>query len=217
MIQELTVAEVACECRREAERFLRGEQHNDSFAFELFHRAVVERDEAAWAAILTQYRATLRRWLGDWQEDVDDAVSAAFERFWRAVNAQKFAGFTSVPSILQYLKLCAQTVNADRLRALQARALERTLDDAANLADVERIDELVASRVDASDFWREVRRILIDKRELQVIYFSYVIGLTPRAICERHVDEFPDVQQVYRLKRMALDRLRRHSTLQKYA
>ena len=209
MIQGLTVSELAHRCGEETGRYLRGEAHSDRFCFELFRRAVVERDEAAWAAVLAQYRETLRHWLGGRQEDADDGVSAAFERFWRAVSPQKFARFASLPAILQYLKMCAHTVNIDRLRASRLTAMEQTLDDAPEMPAVDMIEELVASRVDATAFWQEVRRILVDERELRVIYFSYVIGLTPRAICERQAGEFPNVQEVYRLKRMALDRLRR--------
>jgi len=208
MFQELTISEVARQCSDETTRYVRGEPHNDHFCFELFRRAVVERDEAAWEAVVAQYREALRRWLGDQQENADDGVSAVFERFWRAVNSQKFARFTSLAAILQYLKMCAHTTNMDRLRASRLTAMEQTLDDALDLPAADLVEELVVTRVDANAFWREVRRILVDERELRVIYLSYVIGLTPRAICERHVDEFPNVQEVYRLKRMALDRLR---------
>lgn len=208
MFQGLTVSEVARRCGDETARYVRGETHNDRFCFELFRRAVVERDEAAWAAVLAQYRETLRHWLGDQQDDADDGVSAVFERFWRAVNAQKFAGFTSLSSILQYLKMCAHTTTMDRLRASRLTALEQALDDDFDLPATDKVEESVVTRVDATAFWREVRRIVVDERELRVIYFSYVIGLTPRAICEHYAGEFPNVQEVYRLKRLALDRLR---------
>ena len=216
MIHTLTVSEVARRCGEETTRYLRGEPRDDRFCFDLFRRAVVEGDEEAWAAVLAQYRGTLRHWLGGWQEDVDDGVIAAFERFWRAVSPEKFARFASLPAVLQYMKMCAHTVKIDLQRASQLTALEQTLDDAPDLPAAGRIDELVASKVDAVAFWREVACILVDEREQRVIYLSYAIGLTPRAICERHAGEFPGVQEVYRLKRVALDRLRGVPALKRF-
>jgi DNA-directed RNA polymerase specialized sigma24 family protein len=217
MIQTLTVSELAHRCGEETARYLRGEPRSDRFCFELFRRAVIERDEAAWAAVLAQYREPVRHWLGGRQDDADDGVSAAFERFWHAISPEKFARFTSLPAILQYLKMCAHTVTIDRLRTSQLTAMEQTLDEAPELPDAGSIEELVASKVDAAAFWHEVQQILGDEREQRVIYFSYVIGLTPRAICAHYAGEFPSVQDVYRLKRLALDRLRRAPTLMRFA
>jgi DNA-directed RNA polymerase specialized sigma24 family protein len=216
MMEPLAVADLARRCGEETARYRRGEPHSDRYCFELFRRAVVERDDAAWAAVVAQYREPLRYWLGGPQEDSDEGVSAAFERFWRAVSAQKFARFSALPAILQYLKMCAHTVVIDRRRAMRVTALEQTLEEAPELPDGEEIEERVTNRVDAGAFWQEVRRILSDERELRVIYLSYVIGLTPRAICARFDGEFPNVQEVYRLKRSALERLRRVPTLQAF-
>ncbi len=41
-----------------------------------------------------------------------------------------------------------------------------------------------------------------------MIYLSYAQGLCPREICARHTARFPRVQDVYRIKRGALSRLR---------
>ncbi|MGH2343787.1 MAG: hypothetical protein ACRDG4_01070, partial [Chloroflexota bacterium] len=47
------------------------------------------------------------------------------------------------------------------------------------------------------------------ERERRVIYLSYVVGLSPREIHARQGGEFPRMDEIYRLKRTALDRLRR--------
>jgi hypothetical protein len=61
--------------------------------------------------------------------------------------------------------------------------------------------------------WRQVSAALADEQERLVLYLSYVIGMTPRQIKDRHTDRFPDVGEVYRLKRAALLRLRHHPGL----
>jgi len=50
-----------------------------------------------------------------------------------------------------------------------------------------------------------------------VLYLSCVVGFSPREIQARHARDFPDVTAVYRLKRVALDRLRRAPELRALA
>jgi len=63
-VERLTVPELARRCAVEMERYRRREPHADHFGFELFRRAVVERSDAAWAALYAQYAETVRWWLG---------------------------------------------------------------------------------------------------------------------------------------------------------
>jgi len=160
--------------------------------FEVFRHAIVRRDDLAWEALYARYGAMVRGWLGAGVGDGDEAVVLVFERFWRAVDAEKFARFDTLPAVLQYLKACARTARLDQ--ALSAR---------------EDVADLVAGRVDAPGFWRTVRGVLVGEREELVFHLSYVVGLSPREICARHSARFPDVAEVYRLRRNLLDRLRR--------
>ncbi len=210
-----TVAELAALCGAETARYLAGQSFVERFCFELFRCAVVLRDDDAWAAVYHQYRDVVCRWVGASREQDDSTVLAAFERFWRAVDAAKFARFSSLAGVLQYLKMCALSARLDGARA-DRHAGEASLDDgaAAEPADPGMgMEESVVARIDGTAFWARVRAVLGDEREQLVIYLSYVIGLTPRDIHARHRERFADVQEVYRLKRVALDRLRRASDL----
>lgn len=210
MIETLTVAELAQHCGEETNRYLRRETYVERFCLELFRRAIVQRDDAAWAAVYDQYAAVVRRWLRTRPDEEEEGVVIAFERFWRAVDATKFAAFTSLSGVLQYLKMCAVTAQMDRARAARSSVAMESLDEGAHdRPGREDVEETVAAGVDASHFWRTVQDLLHDERERLVVYLSYVIGLSPRAICARHSVEFPDVTEVYRLKRTVLDRLRR--------
>jgi RNA polymerase sigma factor (sigma-70 family) len=178
---------------------------------ELFRRAVMQRDEGAWAAIYDQYADFVRRWLRARSDEHDELVLAAFERFWYAVDAEKMARFGCLAAILQYLKLCAHTARLDRIRGARVEAAEEPLDESAYalLAAPDTISETVAARLDRRAFWDAVQACLPNERERQVLYLSYVVGMTPREICAQHRDAFPVVSDVYRHKRNALDRLRR--------
>ncbi len=213
-----TVAELAALCRAETARYLAGQSFVERFCFELFRCAVVLRDDDAWAAIYHQYRDVVCRWVGaaQGQQGQDDAtVLAAFERFWRAVDAAKFARFGSLAGVLQYLKMCALSARLDAARA-DRHAADESLDDGATAEPAHPgigMEEGVDARIDGAAFWARVGAVLVDERERLVIYLSYVIGLTPRDIHARHGERFADVKEVYRLKRAALDRLRRASDL----
>ena len=214
MLETLTVSDLARQCREETQRYLRREPYAERYCHELFRRAILSRDEDAWAAVYHQYAGVVRRWLGALPDD-DEDVTTVFERFWKALDAAKFARFSSLPAILQYLKMCAHTTRLDKARAGRAAKLDEPLTETTVEAHTDdSIEQRMADRVDAPAFWETIRAHLRSDRERRLIYLSYVIGLSPRAICERFNAEFPDVGEVYKLKRSILDRLRRVQELQ---
>jgi len=208
-------AELALRCREETARYLRHEPYAEHFCLELFRQALQHHDDVAWTALYQQYADLVRRWLDAPPQDADADVGAVFARFWHAVDADRFARFGSLGAVLQYLKMCAQSVRMDRARTAHARAVEEQLDDAIHaLPARDDVAALVDGRLDGAALWRAVQEHLPDERERLVIYLSYAIGLPPREICARHAARFPDVAEVYRLKRRALDRLRHTPALQ---
>ncbi len=180
---------------------------DDNYA--LFERAIARRDDAAWADIYARYGDLVRRWLGFGWDNADEGVATTFVRFWHAMDAEKLARFTSVAAVLRYLKLCAQTTRLDHVRATYHRACEEPLDDTTSVTAAPGVlEETVLSRADRLAFWDAVQACLTDRREREVIYLSYVRGLCPREIYARHAERFPCIQDVYRIKRGALNRLR---------
>ncbi len=208
--ETLTIVKLSRLCKEDACCYLQREPYTQCFCLELFRRAVVERDDAAWAAVYAQYADTVRRWLALPGADGDEGVAAVFERFWQAVDGAKFTRFPSLAAVLQYLKVCAYTVRIDRARSARATDSAWSLDASEHsLPARDNVEETVAGRLDAASFWAVVRALLDDEREGLVLYLSYVMGLSPREIRARHAGHFPDVAEVYRLKRNVLDRLRR--------
>jgi len=206
----LTIVRLSRRCKEEACCSLQRVPSLSCVCLELFCRAVVEREDAAWVAVYAQYAGMVRRWLALPEAEGDEGVAIVFERFWQAVDGPKFARFPSLAAILQYLKVCAYTARIDRGRRAQATAGEWSLDAATHVvAARDNVEEMVAGRLDAVEFWAMVRTLLCDDREGVVLYLSYVLGLSPREICAHDRGHFSNVAEVYRLKRTVLDRLRR--------
>jgi len=206
-------------CVIESERFYRGQQHDTRFSYELFRRALVERDEAAWEQLYLHYSGLVEGWIrrcsafANTGESSEYFVVGAFAKFWRALSPERFAAFPTLASLLQYLQLCATSVVIDSVRAQswsgslleETTALER---DPATAPDEEAMN-----RLDREEFWRFIDTQLQSEIERVVVYSSFVLGLTPRAIYARRPDLFDTVNDVYNVKRNVLGRLSRNQQL----
>ena len=142
-----------------------------------------------------------------------------FERFWAAVGRDRWSHFTSLASVLRYLKMCTHSLVLDANRA-RVRAHSVSLDD---LADEQlqgiaanTVEETLLGDVAALELWQTIADILTDEDERLVAYLSLVRGLQPRAIAARQRQRLATTADVYRVKRNALERLRRNPRLQAY-
>lgn len=137
----------------------------------------------------------------------------AFAKFWRAVTPERFASFPNLASLLQYLQLCASSVVIDSVRA-QSWA-EMLPEERMSEQRMPRLspDEEAMQRVDRQEFWRFIDSQLHNESERVVVYGSFVLGLTPRAIFERYASLFESVYDVYNVKRNVLSRLSRNNHL----
>jgi hypothetical protein len=187
----------------------------DADALDLFRRAIVDGDQAAWAALCTQYHGLARGWLHRHPashlagESVEYLVNRAFERFWQWVRPDRFDGFAGLPALLRYLKLCAHSVLLDDIRA----QTKQRADHAIFREPGPPLEEGIVGRIAASDLWRAVLAEVRDETELLVATLSFIHALKPREICEQYPDRVAGVVEVYRIKRNLLDRLRRDETI----
>ncbi len=183
---------------------------------ELFRRAIVEGDQAAWEGLCAQYHGLVRAWLRRHpaatlvDEAEDYLINRTFERFWRSVGADRFAGFEGLQPLLAYLKLCAQSVVIDEARARRAGQIDSL--DALPVTCGPVGDDpaaLTPSRIDGQAVWAAILRLLADDSERLVVYLSFARDLKPSQVYERHPQRFRSVSDVYRVKRNAVERLRR--------
>jgi hypothetical protein len=220
------VSELAMACRQETEKFRRGEPSVDSFCFELFRRAVCERDQLAWQAVLTQYRGVVLTWVqrqGAAADEVDFWINRAFDRFWSAVGPERFPMFGGLSSVLRYLQMCAASAVLDDARSRRGGLVE-SLDHGHEVSGTERqsadegadVEAQAVGRLSGQELWETVTRELADEAERAIVYLSFALDLKPGEIYERRPELFGSVSDVYRIKRNVIDRLRRSQAIRRF-
>ena len=189
---------------------------SEEAGYELFRRAIVERDEQAWAEIYTRYRQLLISWAryagahAPSMSQSEDIADRALARAWSALTAEQFAQFPSLAALLGYLRACvgAAVIDAARAEATRERAYQRL-----DLPSVITPEDLVVGAQSRAELWRVINKLVSNEHERIVLIESFVLGLPPRAILERHQDRFADVPTVYGFKRNLLNRLGRSRDL----
>lgn len=214
-------------CVTETEHFYRGQSHDTRYSYELFRRALVERNEAAWEQLFQHYSGLVEGWVRrtgafpNSGESSEYFVVGAFTKFWRAISPERFESFPSLAALLHYLQLCATSVVIDSVRAQSWG--EMVSDDVIYLPANQALlpqyspDEEAMKRVQREEFWSLVDAQLHGEIERVVVYCSFVLGLTPRAIFARRNDLFHTVNDVYNVKRNVLGRLGRNSQIRQFA
>src|SRR5579885_2943982 len=221
-LQRLSINDLARCCAEETSKFLKQSASNDRFCLELFRRAIVRRDEDAWTCIYQQYAPLVLTWITQHQSAAPllgqdggaPLVNAAFAKFSQALTPAKMKNFDSLAAVLKYLKMCVHSVVADEIRSRQSRQYEETLESIEHepAAD-DPADDVVAS-ISAQGLWQIIQEELNGEEERVLIYLAYVQGMKPGEISYRHRRLFPSVDDVYRIKRNVLERLRRNRRLQ---
>jgi hypothetical protein len=199
--------------------YAHGGTSDDAAGLELFRRAMVDDDAAAWQAVMDVYRPLLvanvgRRVVrGLVIEDDGFCVDRAFQRLWQACRKGRLHHFDDLAAILKYLKMCLGSVLLDEARARRRQAC-LSIDDVPpeTCISADPAAEVLAE-IDAHELWASVDGELNGARERLVAHLSFVGGLTPREILASHPEEFHDVFDVYRTKRNVVERLRHSSTI----
>jgi DNA-directed RNA polymerase specialized sigma24 family protein len=192
---------------------------NPNDGYDLFQRAIVNRDADAWAAIRARYRPLMCVWarrcpsFAASRESCEDIADEALARAWLALTPERFQAFPSLPALLAYLRTCVTSVVIDIARKHQT--YDRMC---AQLPDVVMapLEELVIARLSQVELWDLVNRLMKTDVERLVLYERFVLDLPPRVIQARHPVVFPDVRIVYATLRNLCDRLRMHTALAEY-
>ncbi len=212
-------------CAEETDNFQQRRPYDPHYCFEIFRRAAVDRDEAAWAAIYSQYERQVLSWVRRnpmfpmMEEEASYFANRAFERMWAALTPEKWTKFPNLKSLLRYLQMCCHSVMVDYSRQKEQATLKTELDDlmARRLPDDEaEVETQVATTQEQEALWALIRRELADDREVRVIYAKFVLGMKPAQIARRFNSMFSDVKDVYRVSEAAMGRLRNSPALAAY-
>lgn len=192
-----SVAAPAARCRAEAEAFRCGEPTDGRHSYDLFRRALCDRDERAWDALIAVYDGLVRAWVRRHPSAPDPGaeeafVAGAFARLREAVDAARFATFPNAETLLRYLKLCVHSALLD-----ERRARETT----------------VEGKLAGKALWEAVQAQVRDEAERLVAALCLSLDMKPREVQARHPAVFASVDDVYRVKRDLLERLQRGATI----
>jgi DNA-directed RNA polymerase specialized sigma24 family protein len=179
--------------------------------YDLFRRAIVERDADAWAEGSTRYRRLLLAWVHECSaaaqlgECYDDIADQAFARAWLALSATHFANFPNLAALLAYLRTCVSAVVIDcaRATAAQERMLQKLEVNRSSSPE-----QVVLFEMERAELWQLVFDQIANEQEYTVLIESFLLDLPPRSIHTRHPELFADITTVYNAKRNLLTRLK---------
>jgi hypothetical protein len=220
--EQLSITELARCCSEETTKFLKQNISNDRYCLELFRRAITKRDDDAWICIYQQYSPLVLTWVNQHQSATPllgqdgsaPLVNAAFAKFSQALTPAKMDNFDSLAAVLKYLKMCVHSVVADEVRARQARQYEEALELMEHEPATDDPADSVISNLSAQGLWQVIQEELNGEDERVLIYLAYIHGMKPSEISSQNRRLFPTVDDVYRIKRNVLERLRRNRRLQ---
>jgi hypothetical protein len=189
---------------------------NELDGYDLFRRAIVDRDADAWAEGVTRYRPLMAAWANRYSarapigERCDDLVDLALARAWAALSPARFASFPTLAAVLAYLRSCVAAAVVDCIRAEIAHdRMVRKLEVGA----VTTPEQIVLERFERADLWRIISSLVATPQERVIVVESFIYALAPRQILARHPDLFADADSIYRVKRNLVERLQRSHEL----
>ncbi len=210
----MSLADLAERCTSEMNKYRRREPSDDQYCLEIFRRAVVLRENEAWAVLQRQFGENVRIWfarhpsreaalrLDAEQSYIDDA----FRRFWQAVSEQKLA-FHTLASALSYLHLCLNCAIMDALRAY-SRPKEEPIPDYGQF-DMD--EPSVEESYQESELWEIIEALLPGEKEKRMAFLHFHCNLKPREIIRYCPGEFSCEDEIYRLKRNIMERILRNA------
>lgn len=222
--KSMAVEDLARRCAQETDLYFTRQDYDSSYCFELFRRAIQNKDERALELIIAQYQPLVARWVDRWMskhpdltsfnEEAQDFVAQAFERFWVSFTPAKFNKSPNLAAVLRYLQMCVNGAITDAWRKLRRIALEQELgEEEREPAELQPSPEDLLER---DEFWLLVRKKSRDPKEYIVVYASFYLGLSPREILAEYPDEFRDIKEIYQCKANILDRLGRDEEFRKF-
>ena len=189
-----------------------GDETFEVSSLQLLRRAIAHGDQDAWATFQQCLEETLLTWLhvhpsreaacrGLCEKDL---VVQAFERF-RQAAVQAQMAFETLAGLLVYLRAHLHGVILERLRTLsQPNEVSRLV---PGLAGEPRKED----QMDSNEIWEALQTLLLSAHERRLAYLLYHCGLGPQEIVQVCPQEWSDVQEIYRLRRIIVEQLLRHA------
>jgi DNA-directed RNA polymerase specialized sigma24 family protein len=208
-------------CAEESKRFSQRQEFDPRFCFELFRRAILNRDQRAWDYVYQQYQRVVAGWVGRHSlffcldEDQEFFVNRVFEKMWTHLTPDKFMHASGLSALLSYLHKCVNSVLVDAARKQERLVLldegEEGLDLHASSPNTPEVD--ILNRDIADRLWTMLQERCKDEKERAITHGSFVLALKASQIYSEYHGIFQSVQEVYRVKENLLARLKRDQEL----
>ena len=234
-LYEIPLDALAKECVGETRLFYESQYDDSIHCFELFRRAICDKNEDAYKKIREHYIPLIvKYWVAPRfehrVEEKNDIGSDALEKLRRAFdpekNPGKFSKFqNNIKPLMAYLKMCTNSVIVDRIRLEKRHNREVSMDDQDDwIKDPNATPEekLVAEEKKLS-FWTRIYAHLPDDKDRIVVDGLFKLGLKPREIYEKYkpsdnpqkIISFENVDEIYLIKQKIMARLRRDKEIRK--
>lgn len=209
-INRLNLSGLADRCSIELVKRRRKETADDSYCLEIFRRAILERDDAAWSVLQGCFSENVRIWIRSHassdiallHDSEENYVAQTFSRFWVAVHKQRFE-FGTLNGALSYLHATLDGIFRDLMRS-------RRRSQEVPLPEQDSLEEPAAEQQDDDlDVWNTILSLLNNERERRVMQLLYYHGLTPQKIVKLFPQEFSNEKEIYRINCNIVERLRR--------
>lgn len=224
-LQHMSLEDLAQKCAQETDRFFTHHDYDSSYGFELFRRAVRNKDECALEVVIAQYQPLVARWVNRWMdqhpdfpmmhEEAQDFIAQAFERFWVSFTPAKFDKSWNLAAVLRYLQMCVSAAITDAWRKSRRARLEQVMrDEEQEFSQPESTPEDLLQN---DEFWQLIKKKLKDPKEYTVLYASFSLALSPREILAEYPSLFRNIKEIYQYKANLLARLERDDEIKEFA
>lgn len=197
-------------CSQETKEKKRKSKTN--YCFELFRRALVDKDNEAWMAVRNQYHNLVRHWIREKifvdHESLDDLEQDTWEKLLQSLGKRPSfftEKFEHVGAILSYLRHCAFTSAVDEYRRRQRREAIETKFKNSLFVENRHFREDIDKKEAVSQVKSWIHKVT-DPQERLLLFLSYEQGLTPKEIALQYPDEFENVKVVRRIKERLVKR-----------
>ncbi|MGE5251434.1 MAG: RNA polymerase sigma factor [Bacteroidota bacterium] len=215
--RQLSLTDLARICAHETEIYYQHRSHDPRYCFELFRRAIGERDQSAWELVCIQYQPMVSGWVRQHPafessgEQVEYFVNGAFARIAGNLTPDKFRSFSDLGYLLRYLKMCVHSVIVDYIRSAERAPQHASIEDLAVEPKTPgpAIEDQVADSLDSQALWQWISDRLRDEKERLVVQGIFVLALKPGELYDYYPAAFTSVEEIYQIKQNVLARLRR--------
>ncbi len=221
-VGEMNLSGLRHRCTQESENFFHRQNYDPRYCFELFRRAILQKNERAWESVYQQYQPLVISWVERHpiatalDEEVQYFVNRAFEKMWVVMTPEKFLEFDNLKSVLRYLQMCVHSCIVDHMRAKDRAILledEEMDPTSVDITEHETLEERAAAQADAVILWDWLAERLKNEQERVVVYGSFVLAMKPREIFEEYTGIFHDIKEIYMTKENVITRLQRDPNL----